>query len=209
MTQKKLLDKLTLDILISRLSCELIENHFDFTNSVLIGLQPRGIFVLNKLIKKLKEKYLIPNLKYGKLDTTFFRDDFRNKKIQPKASFSNINFDIEDKRVVLVDDVLYTGRSIRAALIAIESYGRPIKIELLTLINRRFTRHLPIQPDYVGLNVDTLQNDRVSVNLQESNIEDAVYILKDNNETLFTGVALDHSQQRVIRSINQKKKHSN
>ncbi len=186
MTQKKLLDKLTLDILISRLSCELIENHFDFTNSVLIGLQPRGIFVLNKLIKKLKEKYLIPNLKYGKLDTTFFRDDFRNKKIQPKASFSNINFDIEDKRVVLVDDVLYTGRSIRAALIAIESYGRPIKIELLTLINRRFTRHLPIQPDYVGLNVDTLQNDRVSVNLQESNIEDAVYILKDNNETNFS-----------------------
>ena len=186
MTQKKLLDKLTLDILISRLSCELIENHFDFTNSVLIGLQPRGIFVLNKLVKKLKEKYLIPNLKYGKLDTTFFRDDFRNKKIQPKASFSNINFDIEDKRVVLVDDVLYTGRSIRAALIAIESYGRPIKIELLTLINRRFTRHLPIQPDYVGLNVDTLQNDRVSVNLQESNIEDAVYILKDNNETNFS-----------------------
>ena len=186
MTQKKLLDKLTLDILISRLSCELIENHFDFTNSVLIGLQPRGIFVLNKLIKKLKEKYLIPNLKYGKLDTTFLRDDFRNKKIQPKASFSNINFDIEDKRVVLVDDVLYTGRSIRAALIAIESYGRPIKIELLTLINRRFTRHLPIQPDYVGLNVDTLQNDRVSVNLQESNIEDAVYILKDNNETNFS-----------------------
>lgn len=186
MTQKKLLDKLTLDILISRLSCELIENHFDFTNSVLIGLQPRGIFVLNKLIKKLKEKYLIPNLKYGNLDTTFFRDDFRNKKIQPKASFSNINFDIEDKRVVLVDDVLYTGRSIRAALIAIESYGRPIKIELLTLINRRFTRHLPIQPDYVGLNVDTLQNDRVSVNLQESNIEDAVYILKDNNETNFS-----------------------
>ena len=186
MTQKNLLDKLTLDILISRLSCELIENHFDFTNSVLIGLQPRGIFVLNKLIKKLKEKYLIPNLKYGKLDTTFFRDDFRNKKIQPKASFSNINFDIEDKRVVLVDDVLYTGRSIRAALIAIESYGRPIKIELLTLINRRFTRHLPIQPDYVGLNVDTLQNDRVSVNLQESNIEDAVYILKDNNETNFS-----------------------
>ena len=186
MTQKKLLDKLTLDILISRLSCELIENHFDFTNSVLIGLQPRGIFVLNKLIKKLKEKYLIPNLKYGKLDTTFFRDDFRNKKIQPKASFSNINFDIEDKRVVLVDDVLYTGRSIRAAFIGIESYGRPIKIELLTLINRRFTRHLPIQPDYVGLNVDTLQNDRVSVNLQESNIEDAVYILKDNNETNFS-----------------------
>ena len=86
----------------------------------------------------------------------------------------------------MIDDVLYTGRSIRAALIAIESYGRPIKIELLTLINRRFTRHLPIQPDYVGLNVDTLQNDRVNVNLQESNIDEAVYILKDDNETNFS-----------------------
>ena len=81
---------------------------------------------------------------------------------------------------------MYTGRSIRAALIAIESYGRPTKIELLTLINRRFTRHLPIQPDYVGLNVDTLQNDRVNVNLQESNIDEAVYILKDDNETNFS-----------------------
>ena len=81
---------------------------------------------------------------------------------------------------------MYTGRSIRAALIAIESYGRPTKIELLTLINRRFTRHLPIQPDYVGLNVDTLQNDRVNVNLQGSNIEDAVYILKDDDETNFS-----------------------
>ena len=99
---------------------------------------------------------------------------------------SMINFDIEGKRVVLIDDVLYTGRSIRAALIAIESYGRPIKIELLTLINRRFTRHLPIQPDYVGLNVDTLQNDRVNVNLQESNMDEAVYILKDDNETNFS-----------------------
>ena len=186
MKQKKLLDKFTLDILLNRLSCELIENHFDFRNSILIGLQPRGIFVLNKLVKKLKEKHLISNLKYGKLDITFFRDDFRSKKEQPKASFSNINFDIEDKRIVLIDDVLYTGRSIRAALIAIESYGRPINIELLTLINRRFTRHLPIQPDYVGLNVDTLQNDRVNVNLQESNVEDAVYILKDDNETNFS-----------------------
>ena len=181
MKQKKLLDKFTLNVLLNRLSCELIENHFDFRNSILIGLQPRGIFVLNKLVKKLKEKYLIPNLKYGELDITFFRDDFRSKKEQSIASISKINFNIENKRVVLIDDVLYTGRSIRAALIAIESYGRPKNIELLTLINRRFTRHLPIQPDYVGLNVDTLQNDRVNVNLQESNVEDAVYILKDDN----------------------------
>ena len=107
------------------------------------------------------------------------------KKHHPKANFSNINFNIEDQRVVLIDDVLYTGRSIRAALIAIESFGRPIKIELLTLINRRFTRHLPIQPDYTGLNVDTLQNDRVNVDLNKSNVEDAVYILKDHNEANF------------------------
>lgn len=181
MKRKKLLDKFTLDVLLNRLSCQLIENHFDFQNSILIGLQPRGVFVLSKLVEKLKDRYFIQNLKYGKLDTTFFRDDFRSKREQPKASFSHIDFDIENKRVVLIDDVLYTGRSIRAALIAIESYGRPIKIELLTLINRRFTRHLPIQPDYVGLNVDTIQNDRVNVNLQQSNVEDSVYILKDDD----------------------------
>ena len=186
MKRKKLLDKFTLDVLLNRLSCQLIENHFDFQNSILIGLQPRGVFVLSKLVEKLKDKYFIQNLKYGKLDTTFFRDDFRSKREQPKASFSHIDFDIENKRVVLIDDVLYTGRSIRAALIAIESYGRPDKIELLTLINRRFTRHPPIQPDYVGLNVDTIQNDRVNVNLQQSNVEDAVYILKDDNETNFS-----------------------
>ena len=181
MKRKKLLDKFTLDVLLNRLSCQLIENHFDFQNSILIGLQPRGVFVLSKLVEKLKDRYFIQNLKYGKLDTTFFRDDFRSKREQPKASFSHIDFDIENKRVVLIDDVLYTGRSIRAALIAIESYGRPIKIELLTLINRRFTRHLPIQPDYVGLNVDTIQNDRVNVNLQHANVEDSVYILKDED----------------------------
>ena len=181
MKRKKLLDKFTLDVLLNRLSCQLIENHFDFQNSILIGLQPRGVFVLSKLVEKLKDRYFIQNLKYGKLDTTFFRDDFRSKREQPKASFSHIDFDIENKRVVLIDDVLYTGRSIRAALIAIESYGRPIKIELLTLINRSFTRHLPIQPDYVGLNVDTIQNDRVNVNLQQSNVEDSVYILKDDD----------------------------
>ena len=84
----------------------LIENHFDFKNSILIGLQPRGVFVLNKLVKKLENKYLISNLKIGKLDTTFFRDDFRSKKDYPRASFSNINFDIEGKRIVLIDDVL-------------------------------------------------------------------------------------------------------
>ena len=184
MKRKKLLDKQTLDVLLNRLSCELIENHFDFRNSILIGLQPRGIFVLNKLVERLQNKYLISNLKFGKLDTTFL-EMILEVEGSSRASFSNINFDIEGKRVVLIDDVLYTGRSIRAALIAIESFGRPIKIELLTLINRRFTRHLPIQPDYTGLNVDTLQNDRVNVDLNKSNVEDAVYILKDHNEANF------------------------
>ncbi len=186
MKQKKLLDEPTLNVLINRLSCELIENHLDFQNSILVGLQPRGVFLLNKIVKKLIQEYDIKNLKYGKLDTTFFRDDFRSKKSPLKPTFSNINFDIENKRIILVDDVLYTGRSIRAALIAIESYGRPIKIELLTLINRRFRRHLPIQPDYIGLNVDTLQNDRVYVNLNDPNNESSVYILKDDNETNFS-----------------------
>ena len=182
MKQKKLLDKSTLDVLLNRLSCELIENHFDFKNSILIGLQPRGVFVLNKLVERLQNKYLISNLKFGKLDTTFFRDDFRSKKDHPRASFSNINFDIEGKRVVLIDDVLYTGRSIRAALSAIQSFGRPKKVELLSLIDRRFSRHLPIQPDYCGIQVDSINNQRLTVKWDELDGEDAVYIYKKDGK---------------------------
>ena len=110
------------------------------------------------------------------LDITFFRDDFRRSEKPLVANSTHIDFIVENKKVVFIDDVLYTGRSIRSALTAIQSFGRPSEIELLVLIDRRFGRHLPIQPDYKGRQVDAINKERVVVHLQENEGEDAVYI---------------------------------
>ena len=180
MQPKLLLNAQQIDILLHRLACQLIEHHGDFSNCVLIGLQPRGVYLLNRIATLLQEEYHIQQLQQGKLDITFFRDDFRRSD-KPHAARSNeMNVTIEGKNIVFIDDVLYTGRSIRAALTAIESYGRPKSIELLNLIDRRFSRDLPIQPDYVGRQVDALQNDKVTVEWTAIHKEDAVYLLKDS-----------------------------
>ena len=179
MQPKLLLNAHQIDILLHRLACQLIENHRDFSNAVLIGLQPRGTYLLDRLTQRLSHDYGSDNLTIGKLDITFFRDDFRRSDKPHAASSTEMNIPIEGKDIVFVDDVLYTGRSIRAALTAIESYGRPKSIELLTLIDRRFSRDLPIQPDYVGRQVDALQNDKVTVEWKATHKTDAVYLLKD------------------------------
>ena len=159
------------------MACQLIENHNDFTNTVLIGLQPRGKFLANRLATMLKEDYKIKNVKLGHLDITFFRDDFRRGEKILEANTTAINFIVENKNIVFIDDVLYTGRSIRAALTAIQSFGRPNEIELLTLIDRRFSRHLPIQPNYRGRQVDAINEEKVKVNWLENEGEDAVYLI--------------------------------
>jgi pyrimidine operon attenuation protein/uracil phosphoribosyltransferase len=156
------------------LACQLIENHHDFNNTVLVGIQPRGKYLANRLATILKEDYNIKDLILGHLDITFFRDDFRRGEKPLEANTTEINFIVEGKNVVFVDDVLYTGRSIRAALTAIQSFGRPNEIELLTLIDRRFSRHLPIQPDYRGRQVDAINNEKVKVNWMENEGEDSV-----------------------------------
>ena len=179
MQPKLLLNAHQIDILLHRLACQLIENHRDFSNAVLIGLQPRGIYLLDRLTECLAQDYDREALTIGKLDITFFRDDFRRSDKPRAASSTEMNIPIEGKDIVFVDDVLYTGRSIRAALTAIESYGRPKTVELLTLIDRRFSRDLPIQPDYVGRQVDALQNDKVTVEWKATHDTDAVYLLKD------------------------------
>ena len=180
MQPKLLLNAQQIDILLHRLACQLIEHHGDFSNCVLIGLQPRGVYLLDRLANLLQEKYQIETLQSGKLDITFFRDDFRRSEKPHAASSNEMNVRIEGQAIVFIDDVLYTGRSIRAALTAIESYGRPKSIELLNLIDRRFSRDLPIQPDYVGRQIDALQNDKVIVEWSATHKEDAVYLLKDN-----------------------------
>jgi pyrimidine operon attenuation protein/uracil phosphoribosyltransferase len=177
MSQKVLLTAKEVNIILHRLACQLIENHLDFSNTVLIGIQPRGKYLANRLVTILKEEYNINEVKIGFLDITFFRDDFRRGVKTLEANKTEINEVLEDKKVVFVDDVLYTGRSIRAALTAIQSFGRPSEIELLTLIDRRFSRHLPIQPDYRGRQVDAINNEKVVVKWMEQDKEDAVYLV--------------------------------
>lgn len=176
MSKKTLLNARDIDIILHRLACQLIENHNDFSNTVLIGLQPRGTFLAKRLSNVLKEHYNIENLQLGLLDITFYRDDFRRRDEPLVATSTEINFLIEDKKVVIIDDVLYSGRSVRAALTALQSYGRPEYIELLVLIDRRFSRHLPIQPNYRGRQVDAINKERVLVSWKENNNEDAVYL---------------------------------
>jgi len=176
MGQKILLTAKEVNIILHRLACQLIENHLDFSNTILIGIQPRGTFLANRLATLLKDEYQIKDLKVGFLDITFFRDDFRRGEKPLEANRTEIDFIVEDKKIVFIDDVLYTGRSIRSALTAIQSFGRPAEIELLTLIDRRFSRHLPIQPDYRGRQVDAINNEKVLVKWQENDGEDAVYL---------------------------------
>lgn len=182
MEQKLLLDEEELQIILQRLACQLIENHHDFKDAVLIGLQPRGSFLAHRLTAILRENYGVDNVKLGLLDITFFRDDFRRNNGPLEANTTQIDFIVENKNVVIIDDVLYTGRSINSALTALQSFGRPQAVELLVLIDRRFSRHLPIQPDYKGRQVDALAKQRVKVCWKENEGEDAVYLLKSKAE---------------------------
>ncbi len=178
MSQKLLLNATEVNIILHRLACQLIENHNDFSNTAIIGLQPRGKYLAKRLKLMLESEYKIKNVALGHLDITFYRDDFRRSGKPLEANTTDINFIVENKKVVFVDDVLYTGRSIRAALTAIQSFGRPSEIELLTLIDRRFSRHLPIQPDYRGRQVDAINDEKVKVNWKENEGEDAVYLIE-------------------------------
>jgi pyrimidine operon attenuation protein/uracil phosphoribosyltransferase len=177
MSQKVLLSSKEINIILHRLACQLLENHLDFKDTVLIGLQPRGIFVAQRLKKILQLEYGVKEINLGLLDITFYRDDFRRGEKPLEANTTKIDFLVEDKKVVFIDDVLYTGRSIRAALTAIQSFGRPQEIELLTLIDRRFSRHLPIQPNYRGRQVDAINDEKVKVMWEENDGEDVIYLI--------------------------------
>ena len=177
MARKTLLDEKEMYIILHRLACQLIENHHYFEDTILIGIQPRGVFFANRLVRILKEDYKIPDIKLGKLDITFYRDDFRRREDPLAASTTDINFIVDNKNVVFIDDVLYSGRSVRAALTAIQAFGRPRNIELLVLIDRRFSRHLPIQPDYKGRQVDVIKDEQVRVEWSENMKKDKVCII--------------------------------
>jgi pyrimidine operon attenuation protein / uracil phosphoribosyltransferase len=177
MQKRLIIDSIALNITISRLCQQLIENHGNFENTVILGLQPKGIFLADRIKSKLKELTGI-SINTGYLDSTFHRDDFRRRDIiLPNAT--QIDFLIENKNVILVDDVLFTGRSVRSALDAMITFGRPQKVELLVLIDRKYTRDLPIYPDYVGKRVNTLPSEKVLVELIEQGVEtDNIWLIK-------------------------------
>lgn len=176
MKLRVLLNSKQIELTINRLCFELIENHSDFSNSVILGIQPRGINVSRRIVETLKKLKGIDNVQYGELDITFYRDDFRRRDIPLEATSTKIDFLIEDKNVILVDDVLYTGRTTRAALDALLDFGRPNSVEFLVLIDRRFSRDLPIQANYVGKTIDSIDSEKVIVNWKELHNKDQVLL---------------------------------
>lgn len=175
---KTLLNNSRLNITLQRLAHELVENHLDFEHTAIVGLQPRGIWFSDRIVQLLIQITGKKNIAYGRLDITFYRDDVHQQGAALQVpSQTDIPFSIEDKKVVLIDDVLHTGRTIRAAMDALLDFGRPREVELMTLIDRRFSRELPIQPDYVGVSVDTLFEQKVKVFWDEKDGKDEVILI--------------------------------
>ncbi len=159
---------------VERLCHQLMEDWGDFREGCIVGIQPRGVPFADRIFQRLTELTGNPKIEYGKLDITFYRDDFR---LQPLSPYPNeMDFVVADKKVLLVDDVLYTGRTIQAAFAALAHYGRPKSVELCVLVDRRFNRHLPIQPDYAGLVLDALDEEYVKVHWGEKAGEDEVLL---------------------------------
>lgn len=170
--------KLTID----RLCHQLIEEYGDFANTCILGIQPRGVHLSERIVSRLSE--LVPDLKIkrGKLDITFYRDDFRKRDKPLSANETEMDFLVEDMNVILVDDVLYTGRTVQAALTAVQHYGRPARVELMALVDRRFNRHLPIKSDYMGVKVDALDEAYVKVMWDQNGEEDSIFIFPTKPE---------------------------
>ena len=176
--ERQILNQKDIQITIERLCQQLIEHHGDFKNTVIVGVQPRGTFLSNRIIAKLKQLLKTTNFESGSLDISFYRDDLRRRDEPIVPEVMDMNLSLEGKNVVLIDDVLFTGRSIRSAIDALMAFGRPKSVELLALIDRRFSRHLPIQPNYVGKTIDEIDSERVIVEWKEVNGKDRILMMK-------------------------------
>ena len=172
---KAILTQEQLSITIRRLTHQVLENHLNIDNLVFIGIQPRGIFLSDKIIQEVRQLQPGKTIQYGKMDITFYRDDVRKELHIPNQT--NVPFSIENKIVILIDDVLYTGRTIRAGLDALLDFGRPEKVELCVLIDRRYSRQLPIQADYIGKSIDSIISQKVKVYWEKRDGKEEVVLL--------------------------------
>ncbi|NJD22575.1 MAG: bifunctional pyr operon transcriptional regulator/uracil phosphoribosyltransferase PyrR [Melioribacter sp.] len=171
----KIIDEEGLNRTLTRLAHEILEKNKGSKNLVLIGMRTRGEFIAERIKQKIKEiDKSEPS--YGVLDVTLYRDDFRTRLKQPEISVTNITFDVNDRDVILIDDVLYTGRTVRAALDALMDLGRPNTIQLCVLVDRGH-RELPIRADFVGKNIPTSINEEVRVRIRETDGEDGVFLV--------------------------------
>lgn len=176
MAKKVLMDSETIDRTIVRMTSEILEKNKGAKNLVVVGVRTRGVHIAERIVNRINklEKIKPP---MGTLDITLYRDDFRRKTEWPKVEKTEIPFSVEDKEVILVDDVIYTGRTTRAALEEIMDFGRPSSIQLVTMVDRGH-RELPIQPDYIGILVNTLSSEKVRVHLKETDGKDEVIVKK-------------------------------
>lgn len=173
-------DPTRFDLTIARLCRHLIEEHGDFSATCLIGIQTGGVTLAERLRDRLATMG-VTDYPFGKLDITFYRDDFRTAKGPLTPQTTEIDFLVEDKRVVLVDDVLYSGRTTVSALTALNHYGRPAQVELLVMVDRRFRRILPVRANYRGISVDALHDEYVDVQWAEKHGSDRVILTATAN----------------------------
>ncbi len=168
-----------MSLVLNRLCYQLIENHNDFSRTILLGMQPRGILLAENIVERLRTIQPTNRIRHGIIDPTFYRDDFRQSNKQLIARPTDIPFSLEGQNIVLIDDVLFTGRTIRAGLEGMLEYGRPASVELMVLINRRFSRELPIEPKYVGKSIDSYDNQEVRVMWKKDGGEDKVILVSE------------------------------
>lgn len=176
--ERQILNQQEIKIIIERLCHELIEHHNDFNNTVIVGVQPRGTSLSYRIIVELKRLLKTTNIESGSLDISFYRDDLRRREEPIVPQVMDMNVSLEGKNVVLIDDVLFTGRSIRSAIDALMAFGRPQSVELLILIDRKFSRDLPIQANYVGKTINAIEAEKVIVEWEENTGFDRILMRK-------------------------------
>lgn len=179
MQAKEVVDQVTMKRALTRITYEIIERNHSIQDIVLVGIKTRGIYIASRIAERLKQLEDI-DIPVGELDITLYRDDKKENPEEPELHSSDIPVSLEEKEVILIDDVLYTGRTIRAAMDAVMDFGRPRKISLAVLVDRGH-RELPIRADYVGKNIPTSRAEEILVEMQELDGQDRIMILKEED----------------------------